>query len=98
VIKLDVKITSNTWTPKSQRARRALSNLPKEAYDVFYDTTPVRTGNARRNTKLTGANVIQAQYPYADKLDRGYSRQAPQGMIKPTLAYVRRRLNQIKGM
>ena len=57
--------------------------MPK-AFDTFYYTTPVRTGDARRNTRLQ-KDVIKADYAYASRLDEGYSRQAPKGMSEPTI-------------
>jgi hypothetical protein len=53
------------------------------AYPVFYKNTPRRSGNARNNTKLN-KNTIQADYPYAQRLDQGYSDQSPNGMTEPT--------------
>ena len=62
-------------------------NLAREAYNYFRSETPIRTGNARRNTRLQG-NEIQADYPYAQRLDAGYSSQSPQGMTKPTEKFI----------
>jgi hypothetical protein len=67
------------------------------AYDTFKDVTPVRTGNAKSNTKKSGNNIL-ANYPYATILDRGRhltnkgmrgSDQAPEGMSKPTIEEIR---------
>jgi len=66
------------------------NNLAREAYDYFRNITPiaeVNGGNARRNTNLRG-NEIQARYPYAQRLDEGWSKQAPQGMTKPTEKFI----------
>jgi hypothetical protein len=75
-----------------------LSKIPKtlikEAGDYFRDVTPIKTGNARNNTYL-GGNVIRAAYPYAGKLDDGYSRQAPKGMVEPTIAFIDKRLKTL---
>lgn len=89
-------VTQNTLPGATRKIQRALTKLPSEAYDVFYDETPVRTGNARSKTRLRG-DTIDANYPYAQRLDDGYSRQSPRGMVKPTLAYLRRRFRQIIG-
>ena len=62
--------------------------LAQEAYKYFRDITPFKTGNARRNTHLTG-DTIQGDYPYATRLDNGYSRQAPNGMSRPTEQFVK---------
>ena len=59
-------------------------DILEEGYDVFYEETPVDKGNARRNTKLNKRKgKIQANYPYAKRLDNGYSKQSPEGMSKP---------------
>jgi len=63
------------------------NKLAKEAYTYFVKETPIRTGNARRSTRLQG-NEIQADYPYAQRLDAGYSPQAPFGMTKPTEKFI----------
>lgn len=63
-------------------------NLVDAGFPVFVANTPVRTGNARRRTSKT-TNTIDATYPYAQRLDNGYSRQSPAGMTKPTLAAIR---------
>ena len=65
----------------------------QQAYRYFVNHTPVRTGNARRNTSLN-ATTINADYPYAGRLDNGYSKQFPDGMTKPTLAEVERLLER----
>ena len=61
--------------------------LADEAYRFFRATTPIRSGNARRNTNLH-QDSIEANYPYAQRLDQGYSPQAPRGMTQPTDEYI----------
>lgn len=89
-------VTQNTLPAATRRIQRQLSKLPDEAYDVFRKETPIRTGNARSKTRLRG-DTIDANYPYAQRLDDGYSRQSPRGMITPTLEYLRKRVRQIIG-
>ena len=71
-----------------------IDKLPREAYKEFVKDTPVRSGNARRKTRLSG-NKIVAGYNYAQKLDEGFSRQAPDGMTKPTEEFIKKRMTQI---
>lgn len=86
---------SNTATQAGlRRMQSQLSKLPAEAYNFWVKTTPKRTGRARRSTRLKG-NTISAQYPYAERLDDGYSNQAPNGMSKPTEQFVIQRLRKI---
>ena len=61
--------------------------LAEEAYQYFRNTTPIRSGNARRNTHLRG-DEIRADYAYATRLDAGWSRQAPDGMSAPTTKFI----------
>jgi hypothetical protein len=73
------------------------NNLAREAYDYFRRATPIRSGNARRSTYLQG-NEIQADYAYAQRLDDGYSPQAPRGMTAPTEKFIQEYIKkQAKG-
>jgi hypothetical protein len=64
------------------------NKLTNEAYKHFVSVTPIRSGNARRNTTIVG-NSIEANYPYAERLETGYSKQAPKGMTEPTIEHIR---------
>lgn len=77
----------------TNRLNKVLETLNVEkvsqvAYKAFVKNTPIRSGNARRKTKKSG-NTIDANYPYAQRLEEGYSKQAPNGMTEPTLEEVR---------
>ena len=61
--------------------------MADQAFDVFYKNTPVRTGNARRHTGVRNSE-IDAAYPYAGRLDDGYSKQSPRGMTEPTIKFL----------
>jgi hypothetical protein len=78
------------------QAEAVAKTLPKEAYDYFVDSTPIRTGNARRSTRLRGS-TIDANYAYAERLDDGYSRQAPKGMTGPTEKFLQKRIDNLIG-
>jgi len=84
----------NTISSSLIKIQRKLDALPNDAYKEFLKETPIKTGNARRNTKLVG-DEIRANYPYAKRLDEGYSNQSPDGMVKPTEAFIRKRMKQI---
>ena len=58
------------------------------AYPEFYKKTPVKTGNARNHTTRT-KDEIDAAYPYAKRLDEGWSKQSPKGMVQPAIEAVR---------
>ena len=65
-------------------------------YPVFVKNTPVRSGNARRHTSRM-SNEIDAAYPYAKRLDEGWSHQSPAGMVAPTIQAVREYIKKILG-
>jgi hypothetical protein len=87
-------IIKNKMTPSLLRIEKQLNLVPNEAYKEFVKQTPVRSGNARRRTKLTG-KTINAAYNYAKKLDEGFSKQAPDGMSKPTEQFIEKRIAAI---
>lgn len=76
-----------------QDLQRKVSEIKDFAADEFRKVTPIRTGNARSNTRRI-AQGVEGAYPYANRLNEGYSSQAPAGMTDPTVEklndYVRR--------
>jgi hypothetical protein len=91
---MSVTLTVNKITSSLKNIQKKLDNLPKEAFTEFVKDTPIRSGNARRKTKLNG-NTITAGYAYAKRLDEGYSPQSPDGMTKPTEDFIKKRMAQI---
>lgn len=67
------------------------------AYKAFVKNTPIRSGNARRNTKKSN-NSIDANYAYAQRLEEGWSKQAPKGMTEPTIEEIRNYVYQKTGI
>jgi hypothetical protein len=83
---------TNNWSRKQREIERVANELPRDAYTVFKKETPVRTGNARNNTNYQSTQkggTITGNYPYANELNKGKSRQAPDGMTTPTIDYIR---------
>ena len=91
---MSVTLKVNTITSSLKKIQKKLLQVPKEAYQEFVDETPIRSGNARRKTRLQG-KTINANYPYAKRLDEGYSKQSPQGMTKPTEDFIKKRVAAI---
>ena len=85
-----IRIKQQNASRKLRSRKNALSRIPRKGYDFFVKETPIRTGNAKRRTKFVKGDTIDANYPYAERLDTGYSKQAPLGMSIPTFAYIRR--------
>ena len=100
---MSVTLKVNTITSSINSIQNKIKRVPKDAYNVFYNQTPVRTGNAKNKTRLRG-DTIEADYNYAQVLDKGRhmtnkgargSNQAPRGMTKPTVEFIQRRMKQI---
>jgi len=73
-------------------------DLPKEMLQEFVKNTPIRSGNARKNTRLRQDTIV-ADYAYSQRLEDGYSKQAPRGMIEPTIEWLEDEVNRrIKGI
>jgi hypothetical protein len=78
----------------SDRINKVLTTLNSNtitdvAHKSMVSHTPIKTGNARRNTVRQGTQ-IKADYPYADRLEDNYSPQTHgKGIIQPTLEDVR---------
>lgn len=57
----------------------------KQTYTIYRNNTPIRSGNAKNRTKLENKLRIGGRYPYAGRLDEGWSKQSPKGMTEPSL-------------
>ena len=81
------------------RALHALDDLPEFAETTMKAKTPIRKGNARRNTNLQG-NTVTANYAYAQRLEDNYSPQTQgKGIIAPTEAAIQREVEaRLKGI
>jgi hypothetical protein len=90
---MSVKLTVNTkeFSDLVRLASQDIQKVKEDAFDYFHDITPYRTGNAKSRTSLSG-NSIRANYPYAGRLDEGYSKQAPDGMVGPTVDHIENKL------
>ena len=86
-----LKVQRQEIKPHVKNIQRELDKVPAKSLEFFkYGApTPVKTGNARNNTRLVGEE-IRADYPYATKLNEGSSQQAPAGMSEPTIEHIRR--------
>lgn len=89
-MKIDTKALEASLADMSE-LKQSLLDL---AYKHFVSITPVRSGNARHNTKQT-KDSIDADYPYADRLDTGWSKQAPGGMTGPTEKFLENEVQNI---
>lgn len=85
----------------SDRIKQIQKDLTAKAivdvgYPVFLSHTPVRSGNAKRHTSRTEASIL-ADYPYARRLDQGWSHKSPEGMTAPTMQAMRAYVKKMIG-
>ena len=77
-----------------RRVDQLIEKVSDDIVVVARDKTPIRLGKARRGWKkrrtARGA-VIENRVIYIDKLEQGSSRQAPTGIVGPTLREISRR-------
>lgn len=94
-----VKVDLTQFNRQMSKAVNALDSLPEFAQKEMRANTPIRSGNARRNTNLQGNKVV-ANYSYAQRLEDNASPQTQgQGIIAPTEAAIQQEVNRrLKGI
>lgn len=80
----------------AQSMRKELDSLVtqvgNEVLTIAKKETPVKSGNARSHwTKQDQASsfTVENRVPYIERLEAGSSRQAPRGMVMPTLTQIK---------
>ena len=87
------------WVEKAQiSAEQAFSALVMDMFRNIQIRTPVDTGRARGNwhVEFDGEQsaTIYNNLPYMERLENGWSKQAPAGMVRVTLTEFERKLKQ----
>jgi HK97 gp10 family phage protein len=88
---MDISVTFDSNALKKDLAT-FVAELAADVYKNAKANTPIKTGNARRNwtkTVTKDSAVIQNKVPYIERLEAGASRQAPKGIIRPTLTQIK---------
>lgn len=82
--------------------RREIDQFTQYVADTFKSEvvprTPIDTGRARRGWKqrqLGRTQIIENPVPYIERLEKGYSRQAPRGFVKQAMTAT---INKTKGL
>lgn len=79
---------------------RDFNDFIDDFYNNLRAATPIRSGNARSKWVKTGRDpiresgsvtVLRNTVDYADRLDKGWSTQAPQGIVGPAFDRTRKR-------
>ena len=81
-----------TMSNIESEATRLIKSVADETFTDIIPNTPIRSGNARRNwseTVTPKAFQIKNSVPYIERLEAGYSKQAPKGIVGPTLTQLK---------
>lgn len=94
---MSVKITGveNIVGSLRQSLTRAINEVADAVHVEAQAKTPIKTGNARRNWNKSVRQdnfLVDNRVPYIERLEAGASRQAPRGIIGPTLTAVKGKL------
>lgn len=94
-MKVDV-IGIKQLTEALQKAVEATVSSTAEVFEVAAKrNTPIRSGNARRSWQRRSNDTgfaVENRVPYIERLEQGSSKQAPRGIVRPTLRETRRKL------
>jgi hypothetical protein len=105
VIDITVTNTKKATTDLSKELDQIVRSVSLAIFNQVKDLTPVAKtskghvgGRAKRNWKLRGSNksyTVSNDVPYIERLDKGYSKQAPEGMTRPALREVINRQRRV---
>lgn len=91
-----IKLNKRDVAALAKDVQDAIDDSLEDTYDYYKKATPIKLGNARRNTKFSATNKeIKSDYDYAGRLDNGWSKQAPNGFTKQSYAFLKRRLGKL---
>ena len=92
---MGIKVSRRDLGLLQKDINKAVSDSMNSTYRYFRRITPKRSGNARSNTDYDQRNLeIIADYPYAARLDEGWSKQAPRGMTEPSFKHLQSQLDK----
>lgn len=90
---MGIKVNKRDLKELEKDIKKAIDDSMSKTYVEFVKITPIDKGNARRSTSYNDNTLtITANYPYAGRLDDGYSKQAPKGMTEPSLKFLTKQL------
>ena len=94
MLKISVKNTNRVMR-HLEREKEALHNLiAQDILEIARSKTPIDKGQARRGWRLENSireKRIVNRVPYIDELERGHSKQAPNGILGPTVREITKR-------
>lgn len=95
-MKLGIEVILGPSFARTQREELGnfVESVMSDVRKIASQRTPKRSGAAARAWKEQGSGtqtVVANEKPYIQRLDEGYSKQAPGGILKPTLKEIRRK-------
>jgi len=94
MIRITLTGTERAMNALKRRSQQLIQQISQDVLVTVKKYTPIRKGTARRAWHLQrqnrGISVIN-RTPYINRLDEGYSTQAPNGIIAPTLNEITKR-------
>lgn len=82
MIEIQVQVVGDTNLPGLTSAiDSVIQRLVPEVQSQIQRRTPIKSGNARRGWQ-TRQSTIENKVPYIERLEHGYSRQAPNGFVR----------------
>ena len=93
---VSIKINSKVFDKRMKKALQVPYQTMADALPILISNTPRgSSGYARSQTTLSSNKLsIESNYPYAEALDSGSSKQAPDGFTKPTIQQLPRIVNK----
>jgi hypothetical protein len=93
---LNITVSGITQTKQAldSKIRRLLERVSADVLSVARANTPIRLGKARagwKRKKLGKEYSVSNRVVYIGKLEEGSSKQAPRGILKPTVDEITRR-------
>jgi hypothetical protein len=93
---MGVSVNTKVFNKRMKNALKVPYQTMADALPVLISNTPRgSSGYARSQTKLSSNKLsIESNYPYAEALDSGSSKQAPRGFTTPTIEQLPRIVNK----
>ena len=97
---MNIRVTgiSKTFSGIEKKISRLGQVIAQDTLKLVKQFTPIKEGRARRGWRLQRGrktNRIINNVPYIGLLEKGRTKQAPGGMVRPTIAGIRRRRRKL---
>lgn len=81
----------------TRAVEEVFSRIAQNTLTIAKQNTPIRSGRARKawsQEPTKSGFEVKNSVPYIERLERGSSKQAPNGILKPTTRAVSRKISQ----